>query len=67
MPLKLANGLTLEQYDQDSFGFLRLEVEKKRIVGAYFSAPFQLSGAPAVKPVERFALDLVKHTVQTLS
>ena len=67
VPLKINNELTLEQYDQDNFGFLRLEVEKKRIVGTYLSALYQVSGAPAAKAVESFAIDLVKHTVETLS
>ena len=67
VPLQLDNGLTLEQYDHDNFGFLRLEVEKKRIVGTYFSAPYQVSSPPAAKVVESFAIDLAKHTVETLS
>src|SRR5580692_6986332 len=35
VPLSVGGGLTLEQYDQKNFGFLRLEVSKTRIVGTY--------------------------------
>ena len=66
-PLPLGNGLTLEQYDQDNFGFLRLEVSKNQIAGTYFSAPYAVSGAPATKRVDGFVVDLVKNTVQTVS
>jgi hypothetical protein len=64
--LSLENGLTLEQYDQDNFGFLRLEVSKSQILGTYFSAPYSPSGQTAGHRLESFAVDLVKNTVQTL-
>ena len=64
-PLPLGNGLTLEQYDQDNFGFLRVEVSKTQIVGTYLSAPYVSGGTPAAKVVERFVVDLVKNTVTT--
>jgi hypothetical protein len=35
VPLPLGNGLSLEGYDLDKFGFLRLEVSKAQIVGTY--------------------------------
>jgi hypothetical protein len=66
-PLKLGNDLTLEQYDQARFGFLRLEVSKTQIVGTYLAAPFSHADQPVGKVVERFAVDLVKHTVQTVT
>jgi hypothetical protein len=62
----LGSGLTLEQYDQDNFGFLRLEVSKTQIVGTYFSAPYSAGNQPAATRVESFAIDLIKNTVQTL-
>lgn len=65
-PLKLSNTLTLEQYDQKNFGFLRLEVSKTQIVGSYFSAPYPPGGTPATKLVESFAIDLAAYTVKTL-
>ncbi|HME11036.1 MAG TPA: metallophosphoesterase [Bryobacteraceae bacterium] len=65
-PLALGNGLTLEQYDQDNFGFLRLELSKKQIVGTYLSAPYSAGSTQAGTVVEQFAIDLVKHTVTTL-
>ena len=39
-PLAVGNGLTLEQYDANNFGFLRLEVSKTQILGTYMSAPY---------------------------
>jgi hypothetical protein len=66
VPLRLASTLTLEQYDQDNFGFLRLEVSKSQIVGTYYSAPFTPGGTPDTKPVESFSVDLVHKTVRTL-
>jgi len=65
VPLKLPSGLTLEQYDQDNFGFLRLEVDKSKIVGTYFSAPYSHASQPAAKAVDTFVVDLLKNTVQT--
>jgi hypothetical protein len=65
-PLPLANGLTLEQYDHDNFGFLRLEVGHGKIVGTYFSAPYVAGTNPPLKAKESFQIDLAKHTVKTL-
>lgn len=64
-PLALGNGLTLEQYDQDNFGFLRLEVSKTQIVGNYFSAPYSVGGTPVAKLVDSFTVNLAKNTVAT--
>jgi hypothetical protein len=66
-PLPLADALTLEQYDQDNFGFLRLEVSRSRITGTYLSAPYASGSRPAAQVVDRFAVDLVGKTVKTLS
>jgi acid phosphatase type 7 len=66
-PLSLENNLTLEQYDQDNLGFLRFEVSKTQIVGTYFSAPYVAGGVPAAQAVDRFTIDLVGHTIKTLS
>jgi acid phosphatase type 7 len=66
-PLYLGSDLTLEQYDQGNFGFLRMEVSKTQIVGTYLSAPY-VAGAlsPVAKVVESFAIDRVNQTVKTL-
>ncbi len=64
-PLPLGNGLTLERYDQDNFGFLRLEVSKNQIVGTYLSAPYSVGSAAAGSVLESFTVDLVKNTVVT--
>jgi len=66
-PLHLVNNLTLEQYDQDNFGFLRLELSKLKIQGTYFSAPYVSGGTPNAKQVESFEIDIAGHTVQTTS
>jgi DNA repair exonuclease SbcCD nuclease subunit len=65
-PLTLDNGLTLEEYDQDNFGFLRLEVSKTQILGTYFSAPYVAGATPATKTVESFSISVGKHVVKTL-
>ncbi|MGD1076934.1 MAG: metallophosphoesterase [Candidatus Sulfotelmatobacter sp.] len=66
-PLSVGKGLTLEQYDQDNFGFLRLEVSKTQIVGIYLSAPYSVGGTPAAKAADSFTVDLTKNTVVTES
>lgn len=65
-PLALANGLTLEKYDHDNFGFLRLEVSKTQILGTYSSAPYVSGGTPAAKAVESFSISVGKHVVKTV-
>jgi len=64
-PLSVGSGLTLEQYDANNFGFLRLAVSKTQIVGTYMSAPYSAGSAPAAKVVDGFTVDLVKNTVVT--
>jgi hypothetical protein len=62
-PLPLPGGLTLEQYDQDDYGFLRLDMKKGTIVGSYFSAPYTTT-APRVSKVDGFSIDVAKRTVK---
>ena len=64
-PLAVTSSLTLEQYDQDNFGFLRLEVSKSQIIGTYLSAPYSVGGTPAAKVADSFTVDLTKKTVKT--
>ncbi len=64
-PLAVTSSLTLEQYDQDNFGFLRLEVSKNQIIGTYLSAPYSVGGTPAAKVADSFTVDLTKKTVKT--
>jgi hypothetical protein len=64
-PLSLGNSLTLEQYDQTNFGFLRLEVSKSQIVGTYQSAPYPSATPPTGSVVDRFVIDLTQNTVVT--
>ena len=65
VPLALGKGLTLEQYDQDNFGFLRLEISKTQIVGTYLSAPYPSTGTPTAQQIDSFTVDLQNHTVAT--
>jgi hypothetical protein len=64
-PLPIGNSLTLEQYDQDNFGFLRVEVSTTQIVGTYLSAPYSVGGTPSASTLESFTVDLAKNTVST--
>lgn len=66
VPLTLGNGLSLEQYDQKNFGFLRLEVSKSQIAGTYRSAPYPSAGTPSGSLIDGFVIDLRKNTVTTL-
>jgi acid phosphatase type 7 len=66
VPLKATDELTLEQYDQSNFGFLRLEVTKSAISGSYFSAPYAVSGTPEGKLLDSFAIDITAKTIKTL-
>jgi hypothetical protein len=65
VPLSIGSGLTLEQYDQKNFGFLRLEVSKAQIVGTYYSAPYVSGGTPTTSVVDSFVIDLGNNTVAT--
>jgi hypothetical protein len=67
LALPLGSGLTLEQYDQDNFGFLWLEFGSTQILGTFFSALYPPGTPSAVTSMDRFAVDLGSHTVQTLS
>ncbi len=66
VPLKVNDTLSLEQYDQVNFGFLRMEVTKSTITGRYFSAPFAVSGTPQGALLDSFAIDIASKTVTTL-
>jgi hypothetical protein len=57
-PMKLSPTLSLEQYDQDNFGFLRVEVTKTELVGRYFSAPFQETTSPNATLMDQFSVNL---------
>jgi hypothetical protein len=64
-PLEVSNTLTLERYDQDKFGFLRLEVSHTSIVGSYFCAPYQQATSPQARQIDRFTINLAARTVTT--
>jgi hypothetical protein len=67
VPLKINDTLQLERYDQDNFGFLRLEISKSQISGTYFSAPYVAGSSPVGGMTDRWRVDVAARTVQTLS
>jgi acid phosphatase type 7 len=62
-PMTLTDTLTLEKYDQDNFGFLRLEVTAQQITGTYIAAPYQLATTPAPRVGDTFVINLAQRTV----
>jgi calcineurin-like phosphoesterase family protein len=57
-PMKLSATLSLASYDQDNFGFLRIEVSAAQLVGKYYAAPYQVSGTPKPDLLDQFTVDL---------
>jgi calcineurin-like phosphoesterase family protein len=66
-PLKLTKTLSLEQYDQTNFGFVRFEVSKDSITGTFYAAPYQMSAPPAANAEDRFTINLQDRSVSTAS
>jgi len=60
-PLALTDTLRLDAYDQDNFGFLRIEVDRQQLVVTYFSAPYDEVGTPKPASRDRFSIDLKTH------
>jgi len=67
VPLQIDTDLTLEQYDQDDFGFLRLTISPTQITGTYLAAPFTTTATPQGQVQDTFTVDLTAHTVTTTS
>ena len=63
-PLQLCDTLRLESYDDQYFGFLRLEVTKDDIVGTYYSAPYVEGETPKPRITDGFTIDLAARTVR---
>jgi hypothetical protein len=63
-PLRLTNTLRLESYDDQYFGFMRLEVSSGQIIGTYFSAPYQANVTPRPRITDGFTIDLDARTVR---
>jgi hypothetical protein len=57
-PLQLTDSLVLENYDQDNFGFLRLEIDSNQIRGIYTSAPYAEELQPVSKVWDQWAIPL---------
>ncbi len=64
-PMTLTDTLTLNQYDQQNYGFLRFEVTKQSILGIYSSAAYAETEPPNASVVDRFTIDLASRTVTT--
>ena len=64
-PLQLTPTLRLEQYDQQNFGFLRIEVTHSQLTGTYFGAPFQSSTPPVATLIDRFSINLATRQIET--
>jgi hypothetical protein len=64
-PLQLSDTLSLEQYDQDHFGFVRFEVTRDQIVAIYTSALFAEGRTPDAQVLDKFVIDLKARAVST--
>jgi hypothetical protein len=62
-PMQLTETLTLARYDQDNFGFLRIEVTAQQILGRYISAPFQQTTSPKPHELDSFTISIANRTV----
>lgn len=63
-PLQLSDTLRLECYDDQYFGFMRLEVTKDEIIGSYFSALYEEGVTPRVRTTDGFTVNLAARTVR---
>jgi hypothetical protein len=64
-PLQLTDSLTLENYDDENFGFVRFEVTADSITGRYYSAPYAEEQTPDTGLEDQFTIDLKARTVTT--
>jgi calcineurin-like phosphoesterase family protein len=64
-PMQLSDTLSLEQYDQNRYGFLRFEITKDQITGIYTSALFAETRTPEASVFDRFTVDLRARKVAT--
>jgi hypothetical protein len=64
-PMQLTETLSLEQYDQENFGFLRFEITRHSITGIFYSAPYQVGATPVPNAVDKCVIDLSTRKVST--
>ncbi|MBV8264830.1 MAG: hypothetical protein JO252_00635, partial [Planctomycetaceae bacterium] len=57
----LAEGVTLESYNDTQPGFLRLTIDKETLACEYFVVPFD--GNPPAEPFDAFSLHWKRHTL----
>jgi hypothetical protein len=61
-PLVLSSELTLERFNQDRHGFMRLDVSATELRGQYFTVPRpQESWSAPAQLLDAFVLDLATH------
>ena len=62
-PLTLTDTLTLDSYDQDHFGFLRVAVTKTQIDVSYLGETYVVNTTPPGKEMDSFTIDLATRKV----
>jgi acid phosphatase type 7 len=62
-PMQLSDTLRLEKYDQDNFGFLRIEVTSQQIIGTYLAAPYEETKTVTGTAMDKFTIDLEARKV----
>jgi acid phosphatase type 7 len=62
-PLQLSETLELASYDQDNFGFVRIEVTREQIIGTYLSAPYEETKIVTPSAEDTFTIDLKTRRV----
>ena len=56
-----AEDVILDSYNDTEPGFLRVTIDKEKLVGEYFLVPFD--GDPPADPFDTFTLELKSHTL----
>jgi len=62
-PLQLTDNLSLDAYDQQNFGFARIEVSASEIVTTVFTAPYNESATPTPGTADRFVMDIATRRI----
>ena len=62
-PLQLTGNLSLDAYDQQNFGFARIEVSASEIVTTVFTAPYNESATPTPGTADRFVMDIATRRI----
>jgi hypothetical protein len=65
VPLQINDGLTLETYDHNNFGFLRVEIDDQSIACKYYSDGYVAGSTPNARLNDSFTIDIAGRTVVT--